>query len=343
MAFSGLFAALALTVVPSPQRSDTTANLRGLRVVSPQVAWASGSQGTYLVTEDGGSHWRSGVVAGAEALDFRDVEAFDARTAYLLSSGPGAASRLYLTRDGGHSWKLLFTNPDPAGFLDALAFWDRLHGIILGDPVLGDPVGDGPSGHFAIFTTSDGGQDWTRQRTPAALPDEGAFAASGTCLMVKGTGDAWFGSGGPQAGRIFRSGDGGKSWDVNSTPLAGSTKSSGIFSLAFASRKEGLAVGGDYQKPDDRARTAAVTKDSGKTWQIPKAGHLGGYRSGAAATAKGLVLAVGTSGADFSMDEGQSWMPVAAPALNAVGSAGKLWLAVGPKGTIMKFNLQKGE
>jgi photosystem II stability/assembly factor-like uncharacterized protein len=187
MSLAALFVAV-LALKWTPQISNTKAGLRGLHVVSQQVVWASGTKGTFLLTTDGGENWRSGSVPGAESLDFRDIEAFDAQTAYLLSSGSGPASRIYRTRDGGHNWKLLFTNPDAAGFFDALAFWDQLHGILLGDPV---------SGRFTVFTTSDGGESWIRQQTPPALPDEGAFAASGTCLVVQRKGEAWFGTGGP--------------------------------------------------------------------------------------------------------------------------------------------------
>jgi len=328
MGLAVLFAA-ALAFTWAPQTSNTSAGLRGLHVVSSQVVWASGAKGTFLLTTDGGTHWRHGVVPGAESLDFRDVEAFDARTAYLLSSGIGSSSRLYFTRDGGQSWQLLFTNPDPDGFLDALAFWDPSHAIILGDPV---------AGHFAIFTTSNAGQSWSRQATPPALAQEGAFAASGTCLVVRAAKAAWFATGGPGAARVFRTADAGKSWTVSKTPLAGANKSSGIFSLFFTASGRGLAVGGDYQKPGDAARTIAITGDGGKTWSLPKPDHLSGYRSGVTIFRSGAAIAVGTNGADVSTAFNRAWTPLSTPALNAVAStpSGAAW-AVGPGGTIIKF------
>ena len=134
-------------------------------------------------------HWKAAKVPGASDLDFRAVRAFDENTAFLLSIGAGEKSRVYKTADGGASWNLLYTNPDPKGFFDAIAFWDASHGIILGDPV---------DGRFVVLTTSDGGATWTQQKTPPAQPQEGAFAASNSCLMVRGTREAWFGSGGPQ-------------------------------------------------------------------------------------------------------------------------------------------------
>jgi photosystem II stability/assembly factor-like uncharacterized protein len=316
------------------QVSNTDASLRGLHAVSPQVVWASGTHGTYLLTTDAGAHWKAATVAGAETLDFRDVEAFDSNAAFLLASGEGAASRLYKTADGGQHWTLLFTNPDEKGFFDALAFWDRAHGIILGDPV---------KGSFAIFTTGDGGVTWQRQQTAAALPDEGAFAASGTCLVVKGAREAWFATGGPGAGRVFRSVDGGKTWSVAPTPLSGESKSAGIFSLAFANSKHGIAVGGDYQKPRESARTAAVTDDGGKTWRAPRGGGLTGYRSGVVFMLRNTEIAVGTGGTDVSTDGGDSWRSVSESSFNAVASAGGTVWAVGPKGAIARLRISSKE
>jgi photosystem II stability/assembly factor-like uncharacterized protein len=156
--------------------------------VSAKVVWASGTGGMYLETTDGGATWRVAVVPSAEQLDFRGVHGVDNRTAYLLSSGEGDKSRIYKTTDGGSHWALQFTNPDPKGFFDALAFWNARHGTVIGDPV---------DGRFVILTTDDGGGHWVRQAGPAALPNEGAFAASNSCLTVIGTREAWFATGGP--------------------------------------------------------------------------------------------------------------------------------------------------
>src|SRR5579884_2319108 len=172
-----LTAAAAFGQSWSPQQSNTTASLRGVMAVSPAVVWASGAKGTFLRTLDGGTTWKSGRVAGAADADFRGLWAFDENSAVLLSAGDGEKSRVYKTSDGGEHWELLYTNPDPAGYFDAVAFWDESHGILLGDPV---------KGRFVILTTSDGGVSWTRQKGPPALPKEGAFAASNSCLAIRG-------------------------------------------------------------------------------------------------------------------------------------------------------------
>src|SRR5262245_43779700 len=58
------------------QESKSDAALRGLSVVAPKVAWVSGTNGRFGRTIDSGATWSVGTVAGAEKLDFRDVEAF---------------------------------------------------------------------------------------------------------------------------------------------------------------------------------------------------------------------------------------------------------------------------
>jgi photosystem II stability/assembly factor-like uncharacterized protein len=266
-------------------------------------------------------------VAGAESLDFRDVEAFDANEAYLLASGEGDKARVYKTSDGGAHWELLLTNPDTKGFFDALAFWDAQHAILVGDPV---------DGHFVIYTTADAGKSWQRQKAPLALDDEGAFAASGTSLITHGRKEAWFATGGPGGGRVFRTRDGGRSWKVAKTPLGGA-KTAGVFSLAFANGERGVAVGGDYQNAKAAEHCAALTRDGGKTWTAVQGVA---FRSGVAALGSGVYLAVGTTGADVSRDGGQTWTHFADTNLNAVAGSGDAVWAVGPKGVIVKLAIE---
>src|SRR5438046_9088428 len=85
------------------QNVDTTASLRGLSVVNEKVVWASGTGGTVIRTIDGGKRWKVMTVPGAEKLDFRDVEAFDADTAYIRSIGTGESSRIYNILDGART------------------------------------------------------------------------------------------------------------------------------------------------------------------------------------------------------------------------------------------------
>src|SRR5215475_13417781 len=85
----------------TPQDSGTTNGLIAVWPVNPQVVWASGRNGTFTVSTDGGETWNAGVVPGAEALQFRDVQGFSASVAYLMSIGDNPTDfRVYKTLDG---------------------------------------------------------------------------------------------------------------------------------------------------------------------------------------------------------------------------------------------------
>src|SRR5450432_1908049 len=321
------------------QTSGGTAGLRGVSAVNANVVWASGTGGTCLATTDGGATWRVSKVPGAEALDFRGIRAIDGRTVYLLSSGAGDKSRIYKTADGGRHWTLQFTNPDPKGFFDAIAFWDAAHGIVVGDPV---------GGQFAIWTTDDGGAHWQRRHRPAAAANEGAFAASNTCLWLLGNREAWFGTGGPQGARVFHSKDRGRSWTVAATPIRNDGPSAGIFSLAFADARHGIAVGGDYAKDQEERGNIAITADGGRTWTVPPGPVPKGFRSAVACVRqkrvgeKNMWLVTGTSGSDVSTDSGKSWKLFDSGSFNAMSfassSAGTAGWAVGARGRVALFH-----
>ena len=310
--------------------SGVTASLRGVSAVNDRVVWASGSGGTYLMTTDGGVTWRAAIVPGAETLDFRGVHALNASSAYLLASGPGEKSRIYKTADSGAHWTLQFTNPDPKGFFDAIAFWDAQHGMVLGDPV---------DGAFVILTTTDGGEHWLRQHTQPALPNEGAFAASNTCLIIRGRREAWFGTGGPGGARVFHSEDSGHSWIVARTPVRNDAAAAGIFSLAFSDARHGMAVGGDYMKPAETEHNIAATSDGGRTWSEPVGSHPNGYRSAVAFVPdKKMWLAAGTTGSDVSYDDGRTWRLFDSGAFNALSFiSSKTGWAVGPNGRLASY------
>jgi photosystem II stability/assembly factor-like uncharacterized protein len=333
------FSSLLLVVWPfvagaqwQAQHSGTTASFRGVSVVSDRVAWASGARGTVVRTTDGGATWRVVSVPGVDSLDFRDIEAFDERRAYVLSIGNGTASRIYKTEDGGATWALQFTNADTAAFYDCLGFWNAERGLAMSDPV---------NGRFRIIGTSDGGATWAElppERMPPALAGEAAFAASGTCLVVAGPDHAWLASGGGSQARVYRSGTGGINWQVASTPVRSGAGSRGIFSIAFADARRGVAVGGDYQAPADTTANVALTDDGGATWRLAL-GRPRGYRSAVAyvpASDGQRLVAVGTSGSDYSIDGGETWTPLDTVPYNAVafGRRGTAGWAVGPGGRI---------
>lgn len=318
------------------QTSGATVRFRGVSAVNRRVAWASGASGTYARTTDGGRTWRAGQVPGAEGLDFRDVDAFDENTAYLLAIGEGESSRIYKTQDGGAHWTLQFQNRRASAFFDCMAFWTRARGLAISDPV---------EGHFLVITTEDGGRTWKESSAsgmPAALAGEGGFAASGTCVTVGGASDAWFGTGGPEGARVFRSHDAGRSWEVSKTPLA-TGKAAGVFSLSFWDSSRGAIVGGDYTLEKESAGNAAVTADGGLSWWAIGARRPAGYRScvaRVAGTRGPTLVAVGPSGSDYSIDGGRTWIQLGSEGFHALSVArgGEAAWAVGENGRIARLD-----
>jgi photosystem II stability/assembly factor-like uncharacterized protein len=316
------------------QTAATQSSLRGLSVVNERVVWASGSGGVVVHTADGGALWRVDTLPGAARLDIRAIHAFDDRVAHVAAT----AGRVWRTVDGGRSWSLTYQSTDTTVFLDAIVFWDARNGMVLGDPL---------DGRWFVLITSDGGQTWReapRESRPETRTGEAAFAASGSSLVVHGLQSGWVGSGGSVA-RVFRTSDRGRTWGVSETPLSGSTPTAGIFSLAFWDARVGIAVGGDYEQPKGKLANAALTADGAVTWR-PVRSPPGGYRSGVAYVGGQngrLLVTVGPSGSDVSLDGGETWVPHDTVGFNSVRSAadGSVW-AVGPRGRIAKLTLPLG-
>jgi photosystem II stability/assembly factor-like uncharacterized protein/broad specificity phosphatase PhoE len=317
-----------VTPAVTVQASPTSQLLVGLFPVNERVVWASGAGGTYVVTTDGGDHWRAGVVPGAEGLQFRDVHATDSLTAWLLAIGFADSSRVYHTTDGGRSWQMQFVNRDPGAFYDCFAFWDPRRAIA---------ISDGVRGRAPILLTADGGVRWEilpAEAQPVVDSAEGSPAASGTCVVAHGLGNAWFGTiGSPRGARVFRTTDGGRSWQGTVTPIGSGSAGSGVASLAFRDALHGFAGGGD-------TRRIARTDDGGRTWvSVGEPTFAGGvYGLAVAPGSRGALVAVGRSGSSISWDDGQSWRSLDAGDSWSVAfaSADTGWM-VGARGRIAKI------
>jgi photosystem II stability/assembly factor-like uncharacterized protein len=357
-------------------QTPTTADLRGIDNVGKGIAWASGTNGTVLRTEDAGYLWQTCTIPpGAEHLDFRGIQAFDANAAIVMSSGPGDQSRLYKTTDGCQTWTLLFTNPDPTGFWDAIKFIHqpppRFDGKVFR---IGSIIGDPVDGVFAEFDTNDTGVSWTKASGPffpaQANDGEALFAASNSSLLLTDHNGRIFVTGGtsgsrsrilseyvkhdPQVSVKFVGGD---------IPLA-SGESAGAFSIAtsyiandadeaeankgytvlfFPSSATCVVVGGDYKKPEMSKRTGAWSADGGQHWTSATTPPHG-YRSAVAYDAPAKTwITVGPNGTDISTDDGRNWRPLH-PTNNDAPDADQHWnalslpYAVGPHGRIGILN-----
>jgi photosystem II stability/assembly factor-like uncharacterized protein len=353
----------------TPQNSGTTNLLVSVSPVDSRVVWASGANGTFLVTTDGGNHWRSGVVPGAETLQFRDVQGVSSRVAYLMSIGDNPTDfRIYKTSDGGAHWTMQFQNQLTGAFYDCFAFWTPQRGIAHSDSV---------NGVFPDLRTTDG-VHWQSiaNNMPPALTGEASFSSSGTCVATQGGRNAWIGTGGATTARILATRDGGNTWNAYDTPLV-SNPTAGVFTVAFRTPWNGILGGGDLDPNDPNNARTAISRDGGRTWTLTNAppvigaifglaylqnttgvgdqhdGHdLDGRDDGrdgdhdgdwgGGNTDRTVVITADTGGAAWTPDEGNTWFP-----LNGVSG---LWCVafadphdgwmVGRNGQILKISFR---
>jgi photosystem II stability/assembly factor-like uncharacterized protein len=325
------------------QQSNTTVRLFAVSPVNSRVVWAAGNLGTYLITTDGGEHWRAAQVPGAETLQFRDVEAVDARIAYLLSIGSGEDSRIYQTTDGGQTWDLQFQSHDPAAFYDCFDFWSPHRGLTFSDA-----VGD----RFPAIKTTNG-RTWQDigGQLPKAQPGEAAFASSGTCVNTQGERHAWIGTAGAARARVLATTDAGATWNAYLIPdgFTQGTPVSGIASVEFRDRFHGILGGGDVVASTTPQVNVARSTDGGVTWALTTPTPFTGAVYGLAYVPNRLkqtVVATGPGGAAWTPDEGDTWTLL--PGIDncwavAFASAKAGWLVCGA-GRIVKVSFDgKGD
>ena len=298
---------LLLVIIPAlvfSQRPDvemltsgTPTSLRGLSVVNDNVVWVSGSRGTVGRTTNGGKSWKWMKVNGFDSTDFRDIEAFDASTAVIMSVAEPAY--ILKTSDGGENWKVVYENKTKGMFLDAMEFWNERAGIVIGDPV---------DGRFFIARTFDGGNSWKDlpfDKRPVADSGEALFAASGTNIRPLDLDEAVFVTGGLKS-RIFT-----KNGPVV-LPIIQGKETTGANSIAvwdnlkLKGGKRMIIVGGDFNSDTSRTKNCFYSNDGGKSWKQPyNPPH--GYRSCVEYYTKIDLFACGLNGVDYSYDGGKSW------------------------------------
>jgi len=302
-------------------QSIVSSSIRGLSIVNDSIAWVSGSNGTVGITTNGGKTWAWPSVKGFEKADFRDIEAFSDKEAIIISSGTPAV--ILKTTDGGVNWLLTYQNNNKAYFLDAMEFNGNKNGIILGDPI---------DGKFLILETSDGGRSWNPfKNPPTALPDEAAFAASGTCLrrnkrtfvMVTGGSNARMITLEKKFNHYFHS------WNI---PILHGKASQGAFSIAFG-HKQAIIVGGDYSDATRADSTSVYIHNVSMQLSTQQAT---GYQSCVENIKDNIYLSTGTPGSSLTNDGGKTWQKIDVESYNVCSKAkqGSLILLAGDGGKI---------
>ncbi len=274
-----------------------------ISLLDDEALWISGTQSTFIQTTDGGDNWSTFHHPQVDTFQFRDIHAFDRNRVVLLASGEGANSQIHLfSKDDG--WQTSFVMDHDEGFLNSISFWNDEEGLAYGDAFDGKPY---------VLRTLDGGRSWTRVEgaaLPDALPGEGGFASSGSCIEVAKGGRAWIGTGAGSSSRVLKTSNYGESWEAFESPIVKGDLA-GITSIHFRSRSNGFIAGGDLSVSDEYSENVAFTSDAGETWNlasqpITKGAFYGGdfirYKR------RDIAIVCGPNGADITFDRGNSWI-----------------------------------
>lgn len=267
---------LKLCPIPSNE------SFRGISAVSEDICWVSGSAGQVFKTLDGGHSWLNVSPADLQLLQFRDVEAFNADTAYILSAGsPGL---LLFTINGGKSWQEVFRNDAKTTFYDALDFYDNGSGVFFGDAT-----------DTLLPLVAGQNQNWSKMPDsllPAVRKGQGGFAASGSCLQAWGDSNLAIVLGGDEA-TFLLSRNRGKSWFKTRTALDFGEPTKGNFSLAIINDSTFVVAGGDYRADSLTKASVAISADGGKNWELLLDQNIQGrYFSSVVAGENGELLLV---------------------------------------------------
>lgn len=275
-------------------------SIRAIESIDEHSLWFAGSKGRYgriinhKIEIDSIDHL--GVLP-----QFRSI-AYNGESVFLLSiENPALLYKINPSSPLGE-YELVYQESHEKVFYDSMKFFDKEHGIAMGDPT---------STCLSVITTKDAGTTWqkiTCDQLPPVMEGEAAFAASNTNIATKNQ-TAWVVTGG-SAARVFKSEPFGESWQVYDTPVKQGGKMTGIFTTDFYDDQNGIIMGGNWEDKTDAQASKAVTRDGGKTWKLLGENSIPGYISCVqyVPDSQGKrIMAVSTEGIYLSNDSGQSW------------------------------------
>lgn len=309
-------------------------NIRAIQVINDSVVYFAGSKGKYGSIIDNKIHLDSIIFEGKK-LNFRSI-AFNGNHLFILSIENPAI--LYKIKPIGNKFdkpKIVYQEKHSKVFYDALQFYDNKSGIAMGDPT---------GTCLSVIITKDGGNTWqkiTCDKLPKTFEGEAAFAASNTNIATfeKKT---WLVTGGKKA-RVFIRNKLDGDWEAIETPIVQGEKMTGIFTVDFYDKNNGIIMGGNWKNKSDGQATKAITKNGGKTWQLIADGGLPGYISCVqyVPNTKGKhIVAVSTEGIFFSKNKGEDWNKISNQGFYSIQfiNKNKAWLSGENK--IAKMNIQ---
>lgn len=246
-------------------------NMSSICAVDSNVVWMTArdtvqaNSGNRIArTTNGGTTWTNFSIPGYAAYIPSNITAVSADTAWVAMYNNAAGGGVILrTNNGGTSWTqqttATFTAPD--GFPNFVHFFDRNNGVCVGDP---------NGGYFEIYTTANGGTNWTRVpqgNIPASMVGEygviDKYTAKGNTIYFL-----------TSNGRVFSSTNKGLNW---SAPAFVNNTNDTMYAFWVASKSATEAIAAVHLPNDPNFKIASTT-NSGASWQISEAtGNISGY------------------------------------------------------------------
>ncbi len=284
-----------------------------LQAANEFVAWGTARDGSggganyrsYTKTKDGGLTWEAKEISNLGGTAFSMIYGLNADTAYISMWGSSQANNKVLrTQDGGNTWSEVLSGGHSASFFNVVHFFNKNDGFSQGDP----------DTEFELYTTSDGGDSWTRVNG-SNIPDpiSGEFGITGMYTAVGDT--IWYST---NKGRVYKSIDKGHNWTVATiyTPPAGydtyvdlAFSMGGLHGLALITITNGTNFSNKHFK----------TTDGGATWTEITAPTGNFYDADVAAVpgVDNMFYSVGSDfktpkmGISYTIDGGDTWVELA--------------------------------
>jgi photosystem II stability/assembly factor-like uncharacterized protein len=265
----------------TPASSTVASGFYSIKAVDVSVLWAAGGDGAgsgpvVARSVDGGNIWTD-ATGDLSRMDLYCITGIDSLHAWVGT----ADGRIFATSDGGVQWTQQSYPGTQSPFIDGIWFFDPQNGRALGDPA-------SSGGTYIILKTTDGGRNWSHVLVePTGSSGEAGWNNS---WWWSDPSHGWFGT---NAGKVWRTSDGGAHW------ASATTTATNSLGVAFGDSLHGVAI-------HDNGVTS-VTTDGGATWS--NGTKLSSYLAGIAfAPGAPDVWAVDPAAPYHSVDDGQQWV-----------------------------------
>lgn len=323
-----------ITITNFKEFEIKSTSIRAIEVINDSTVWFAGSNGKFGRIINNNVQLDS-ITFNNKKLHFRSI-AFNGESIFILSiENPAILYKIATFGKKINLPKIVYQESHNKVFYNAMQFFDSKNGIAMGDPT---------DNCLSVVLTHNGGKTWAKlncKNLPILTEGEAAFAASNTNIAISEK-NVWLVTGGKKA-RVFYSNNLGLNWKVAETPITQGGKMTGIFTVDFYDNKNGIIMGGNWEKKSSTHATKAITKNGGKTWSLIAKNQLPGYISSVQYipnTEGKKLIAVSTEGIFYSKNKGKLWSKISNKSYYSIQFLNKntAWLSENNK--IAKMQLQ---